>query len=135
MNYDLDVAVLEKSMPPASKVLNAWRKAPERTASLRGCCSVPSRLLSILNVHCISFEKMGLMSWNFGRWGCSTEVRCWEVCAWRREAISSQRHPAYPAGVSAKLPPKPESIKTQPAKMCVHFELHLRHSTNFKSKW
>ena len=40
----LDVAVLEKNMRPASKVLNAPRKASERTTSLRG--GVPSRLLS-----------------------------------------------------------------------------------------
>lgn len=40
--YGLKVAVLEKNMSPARKGLNALREVPERTASLKECCDVPS---------------------------------------------------------------------------------------------
>ena len=38
--YDLDVAVLKKNMRHASKVMDALRKAFERTTSLKGGCGV-----------------------------------------------------------------------------------------------
>ena len=40
--YGLASTVLEKSMRPASKVLDAIRKASERTTLLRGCGGGPS---------------------------------------------------------------------------------------------
>ena len=40
----VDVVVLKKNIRPASKVLNAFRKASERTTSLQGCCGVTPRL-------------------------------------------------------------------------------------------
>lgn len=49
MFYGSDVAVLEKNMRPALKVLDAFLKAFERTISFRECYDVPSRLPSVLN--------------------------------------------------------------------------------------
>ena len=50
--YGLGLAVLEKNMRPASKVLIALRNASERTTSPRRCCGVLSRLPSAFVFGC-----------------------------------------------------------------------------------